>query len=335
MPGVTIAPNPDLPDLMGARFERDADFRRSRFSSFASFNSAHFTQRADFRDVTFKDSVSFRAAVSDSEITFWGATFGNYASFRYFKPQDTLNLMWCILPDSMDFKYLRLSSSVDLTKCLIPRSGNKCRIALYGTDLNKLKINMEVFELWFPPDTVRDSIEIPRPEDRNSLYQQLLKKFQDEGYPISYEIVDKEYRRYHDWDSPAASFWGKLTYWPSLLWWDFGYAKGRVFLIALVFWLLASTVNFTIYNRLQGQVYCIGSLNHLRSDMKNGLRANCLRILAAFLYTAHVFFGFRLHAENFKDGAVYRRPWSLTWILFTFVFGLVCLGYIANFVLSF
>lgn len=343
--GVYFEENPFYPKERRAVFAWYSDFDRDSFEATVDLRHVRFEGVASFRETVFNRRAIFNGTTFDTQAVFHKARFGGFANFRRVNVKDSLIVAWSVLPDTLDFRDAILAKPVDFTKCLPPYSGKKCRIALFGVDLEKVIVNMEMFSLWFPTDTVGApssgsernpvGLEVPRPEQRLGFYEQFLKSLQKQGFLSSYESVDKEYQRYRDWDSPTASFWGKLTYWPSLLWWDFGYAKGRVFLWSLGSWLIFTFSNLLAYNSLRKDVYSVGALElKWRRARTPAVRAIC-HFLVVAAYTAHVFFGLKLDARSFPKGVARAHPFKFGWVILIYLIGLICVGYIANFIFSF
>ena len=138
------------------QFDSTADFRFAQFNSTANFSSAQFNSTANFRSARFKAKVNFSNTIPPK-----------YLDFRHIKD----------IREEIDFTYARLDTNKE----------DKCNIALVGTDPGKLKLDYKLFKLWFPePDTSYQQIV--------SVYEKLLKKFQDDGFLESYQALDIEYR---------------------------------------------------------------------------------------------------------------------------------------------
>ncbi len=339
-------------DFSWATFDSAAFFFGVTFHSTADFVMATFEDTADFRRATFEDTADFVLATFDYTAGFTWATFGSWADFRMARFQGKVDVWKTKLPDSLDFRNVtEITSEIDFTYCLPPSKDTKCRIALEGTDISKVKLNMNLFELSFPEDTVQeptgeadttykeslgvidtivrkivDTIIYPTYDQRCSIYEQVLKKLENDGFMDSYEIVDVQYRRFKARHRGGLSWYVADTFqdW----WWNYGYSKERVFLWTIGFWLLFSFVNLWVYEKLSNSVYRIRFLD------KMPVRRVMLIALQAMTYTSVVFFGLKMNIKDFKDGAASEHPLLFSYLMSIYVIGLVCLGFIVNIIFT-
>jgi len=186
-------------------------------------------------------------------------------------------------------------------------------INLYKSDVSKFHIDYAHFKLLFyDPQTMKS---IPK-DERIALYEQVLKNFKDRGQKDSYEILDKEYQGYK-WGTCQwyTKWFGLIDRW----WWDYGYEKWWVFLWTIGFLSLFTLITFSKLEKLQNGVYTIEivSLNSKR------------RLWQSFLYTVSIFFPLSLKRKNIKSAGK-----GLVYIVVVYLAGLLCVAYIANFVIQ-
>lgn len=142
-----------------------------------------------------------------------------------------------------------------------------------------------------------------------------LKKFKDRGQTQSYEELDIEC---HDYQGR----------WIEKFWWNYGYNKEKVFcwtwrfLVVFTLSLITFLCKKLNLNYLNQKVYNIPTIPivsdfHWRS-----------RLWYSLVYTITIFFSLSLKPDKiqYKAGIIY--------LFFVHICGIVCLAYMANFVLQ-
>ena len=249
----------------------------------------------------------------------------------------------------MDFRNVKdINREIDFTESVLysakKAQGKKCRIALYGSDIKKIKINYELFELYFPaPDTSY--------EKKISVYEKLLQKFKDDGFIESYKNLDIEYREFKYLQNKDY-----FLNWFHKNWWNYGYNKEYVVYWSLFLFGIFSLFNLLLFSKLQSSVYVINFDFFTKTDfddMKTGfahfsslgfkkfihLRFYWFILVYIFslvkrfllnpiIYTAILFFGIKVTFDNFKKLNI-----GTLWVLLIFTSGLFCLAYIFNIII--
>jgi uncharacterized protein YjbI with pentapeptide repeats len=352
-------------DFMDAQFASTADFIGAHFDSTANFGGAQFADTADFNEAQFDPTVNFALVQFDFTADFSDAQFDSTADFRDAQFQGEVDFYRAKLPDNLDFRYItKINYPIDFTYCRPPRQGAKCRIALEGADIGKLKLNMNVLELWFPQlsfitltgsvDTIavrdwsgvvdttlvaiEDTIIYPTPDQKVSIYEQVLKKLKDDGLMESYQILDIDYRRFKydhkDWPLVGNRLHKYVINPLQTIWWNFGYDKERV----LFGWtpglfLFFTIINLFKYRKLTDEIYVMDFLQKM-PYRPSKVRQAAKRLLQVATYTAIVFFWLKLDAAKFKKGAVRQHPWLFSYLISIYVVGLVCVGFIVNIIFT-
>jgi hypothetical protein len=327
-------------DFSNDKFNSKATFRGAQFDSNAEFLNAQFNSAADFKDVKFTLKALFTKVQFTNFISFYNCSFGSEVIFRM-----------TILPDSMDFRYVKTEDKtgvIDFTSARLDSlkqpKAKKSRIALVGTDINKIKINYELFELYFPsPDTLD--------EQKIAVYEKLLQNFKTDGFMESYENLDIEYQEFkklHKRDH--------FLNWFHKLWWNYGYNKEYVIMWSLIIFAIFSLINLFLFKKLQSDVYSINfnffnesDLNEIKEEIHDLLPFWTKRLtqiktygyilkyissvfkiylLNPIIYTGILFFGIKVSFENFKKLSM----WTL-FVLLIFITGLFCLAYIFNIII--
>lgn len=300
-------------NFFSAKFDSTADFKYATFDSTTDFRDASFGSITDFSKARFYSTADFRGARFDSTANFSRATFKANASFRNAQFKSNVIFTDAILPDGLDFRYIiDIPKEIDFTLTRLDSSKKRCEIALFGSDIKKIKLDMIKFHLSFP-----DSLE---PDQKKSVYESVLKKIKDDGFMDSYENLDIEYRqfKYHQ------SWGGWLLDAMDCGWWYYGYWKLLIFAWSAFFYVLFSLFNLGLYNRLREKIYSIGFLEtEARHHVKNTL-----------VYTAIIFFGIKMDIDKFKNGASQQHPALFCYFMLMYVSGLICLGFMVNLIFS-
>jgi hypothetical protein len=183
---------------------------------------------------------------------------------------------------------------------------------------------MNLFHLWFPDSMLFDQ--------KRSVYESVLKKLKDDGFMDSYKILDVEYR----YSVYQNSGWYDQNIVNPLQkhWWNYGYNKELIFLWSFIFLLFFSFANLWLYPKLMDRVYSIEFLEKIDQSKGIGKTKWILHFLQTITYTFIIFFGFKMDLEKFKKAAVSQHPILFVYLMSIYVIGLVCLGFIVNFIIG-
>lgn len=309
----SLATFEDTTFFFGVTFDGTANFQRATFRSEAFFVISTFHSTSDFGKVRF-----------DSTANFSGVTFGSMADFRWARFADDVWFVGATLPDKLDFRYVTdIAKEINFTWAKSPCSTCKCQIALVDSDISKIKLDMQLFELRFPSNPTYDK--------RCSVYEQMLKKLENDGFMDSYEILDIEYRQFkydHKWYGSVVNALHKT-------WWNYGYDKERIlFIWTPLFFIVFAFLNLLFwYGKLNDEVYTIEFLEKI-PYVGGRTRTAMKKTLQVAAYTAVIFFGLKMDVSKFKKGVVRQHPWLFTYLMFVYVLGLVCLGFIVNIIFT-
>jgi hypothetical protein len=316
-----------------ANFYHDVSFSGTIFNTYVDFEATKFSKNSSFNGCTFEDNV-----------TFWGTTFHHQVDFSFATFSKSLTLRQLDLHDSATFLFYsaRLPRLIDLsvnsyipheidllTANLNPLNGMPDvihNIYLYKSDISKIHFDYIHFKLLFTNPISHHKLT---PDATKSIYEQVLKNFKDRGQEISYENLDIEYQDYKWGDENI--WWkkqfGKLIKW----WWNYGYSKENVFFHSAYFVFLFTLLNFFILNLLQ-DVYNVSKIPKTRKlRFKNYRVAQLLlRLWYSFAYTSTIFFKLSIKTEEID----FKHAVRSLYILFIYTLGLICLAYMANFVLQ-
>ena len=262
------------------------------------------------------------------DLNFTGTQFRQTAWFSNMQLGDTtfIDFTDATLPDTLFFAgTAQIRAEIDLTVANYKDSsrldcqGNYRRhnILLYRTDFSKFHFDYKFFRLIFE-DTMH-KIRISS-DEKISVYESVLKNFNDRGQLESYRLLDLEYQQYK-WGRP----WFHWFWWLPKIWWNYGYTKELIFAWTLGLALLFTLINYKLMNTLNEKVYPIPFMKTL------GPNPGFLRKLwFSLLYTSYIFFRLTLDFDRMK----YNNIAYTAYILVIYTSGIVCLAYLANYVIQ-
>lgn len=327
-------------DFSSAQFNSRVDFFLAMFHSEADFSISHFDSKVDFSEAQFDSTVEFYATKFYSDVDFFMAMFHSKANFREAQFKSKVSFKYAKLPHSLEFREVTdIAEEIDFTSARPPGENDKCRIALTGTDIDKIKINMRLFELWFPADTTFmksidgvDTTIVPTDDEKTSVYESVLRKLKDDGFMDSYRILDIDYREFKYRNEGGLNWYVANTF--HRFWWNYGYAKELIFLWTVGFLLLFSVLNINFYRRLSENVYAIPFLGKWDYDSMRWPKSWIYYWLQVVTYTSIIFFGLKMDIAKFKQGVVRNHPFLFVYLMFIYVLGLICVGFIANIIFA-
>lgn len=263
-----------------------------------------------FQNCRFIDGVFIYRDHFDSKIAF------NNCIFSY-----PVTLRDIVLPDTFDFENNDLNGyrgEVDLTG-LIPDGDRKCELNLYGTNIDKLRLDMTNFELYFPKyANIHDSMYV---------YDQLLNEMKRNGFESSegYKGIDITNR-----ELTATTFSAKCSNFFQKYWWNYGYSKSRIIIWAISFLFLFYSINLIIFNKLIW-TYPIDNFMKFYLDEKMKLKPKKMQIAVnCFMLTCVIFWGLRIKIDKFK----LENYGICAYIMLQYMVGIVCVAYIANIIIA-
>jgi hypothetical protein len=326
-----------------AEFGSWADFSNAYLKDNGFFDSAHFSQEAFFNGARFDSTCSFSNTRFDNTVSFYKTRFGPVANFDEIRVGDSTNILFynTVLPDTLNFSYIpKIKNQIDLTVANFTDSlhydkvsdnyTRPHRIFFYKTDISKFHLDYIHFRLMFP-----DNLNGHRfPDDeKESIYVALLNNFKVSGQEVSYQFLDIEYQKFR-WKRAGAS----LLIWLPRYWWNFGYDKEYVFLwtIGLVFFF--TVINFFAVDYLNTKVYTVENIASL-PRVKYLFQLGPAKIIwqnivkrwwYSLAYTSAIFFRLTLDIGKIR----FKERGGTSYLLLIYILGLICLAYMANFVLQ-
>jgi uncharacterized protein YjbI with pentapeptide repeats len=273
----------------------------------ADLSESSFIGHLELKDVSIADSLTL------TDCSFIGNLYLSNLSLR---PSTVLGLGFYLFPDTLDLSGTEHFPPNTRIYSLNPkpddfRLNNETHLNLSGADIQNLDINYDHVDLVFNGNARTDDIE--------HIYEAILQNFKVRGYQNCYEKLDIKYKSFQGQNGRFSWFW-----WVPYYWWEYGYDKARVFTISFLAIILLTGYNFFRFNHLIKNVYPIEGLSTAYS------RDIGIKLWRSFVFTCIVFFSLSLKLDkiNFNE----RR--GAVWIMLIYLFGLVCLAYMANFVLQ-
>jgi uncharacterized protein YjbI with pentapeptide repeats len=269
----------------------------------------------NFEGSFFEKGVSLSKNMIEGKINFDACTFFenlNLSELRT-KAETRMSFISTVLPDTFDFSgNAILPDTVNLASVsTLPVFNRKCRILLDGTDISKLRINYNLYKLIFSKELTIDQ--------RENIYEGLLQNLKTHSYQQSYEALDIEYRRFHAKQGTFGFLW-----WVPEYWWQYGYDRLNVFKI--VFWsvLILTLLNYIFLNYMVSKIYSIEKMPVYYRKW------SWSRLWFSFVYTCIIFFSLSLKIDNIN----FKQKRGSVYLMMIYVFGIICLAYMANYLIQ-
>lgn len=313
-------------DIRKAEFKTDVDFDTVLFLKNADFTYSFFNRDARFEYCQFTDTAHFCMTTFLGDADFSNAVFGHIAYFSglTFGPQSQLSFTAAVLPDTLDFsENAVLPLPIELTDAHFT-DGKVHHIFLNRTNIGMVHFDYKHFKLlFFDPknDTTISG------EEKESIYREALQNFKSRGQADSYQKLDIEYRHFL-----AKNSFEWIIDMMKLSWWNYGYWKWLVFLWAIFFVMLFSLINYFRLNELNKHVYTIdGILEFPKLGIQpfSWKRAKT-RFWYSMVYTSNIFFRLTLDSKRVQ----FSKVRGSLYIFVIYIAGIICLAYMANFVLQ-
>lgn len=268
--------------FQGARFFKSFLFSDLTFYAPVNFYKAAFYHQAAFKNSTFHQGVDFSYADFKHGLLFDEVNFNQWTSFSNASFEGMVQFKRSVFSGLLDFSYVTdIKESIDLTKIDRNLSGEKIRINLLGSDIEKFDLYYTDFELYFPEDTAHAKKLI--------VYKMLLANFKNRGYVSSYELLYPQYRAYmyrHDGEA--------MTNMIQKYWWNYGLNKEWVFHWIAYFIIFFTLINAFFFESLISKYCDLPFLEEAHSDViviSNPLTRYIYYLPRAFLLTFIMFFG--------------------------------------------
>jgi len=328
-------------NLYRTRFEKLCTIYNTVFSDSIFFYNTTFNGELSFFNSIFKKPVYLGYAIVNNQVDFKSARFDPKATlfFDHMFVNDVTEFYFdnTLLPDTIYFAnvntfkreiFLGAADFTDSTRYdYVHKKIRPVNICLYNTDVTHIHLDYIHFKLLLP-----DSLETPEKilaisdDQKAEVYERLLANFKANGQTDSYRLLDIEYQRF-EWRHSWAGF---LPCLPEL-WWNFGYDKELVFKWTIIFMLLFTLITYFFIHSLNTKIYPMERIPINGAwQRKFSLDDFWHRLWYAFYYTTNVFFRFSVKTENLEP----KHKAGTFYIIVMYTAGLLCIAYMANFVLQ-
>lgn len=325
-------------------FKKYTNISDIKVSDSSNFSYSLIIENAIFNRDTFYDHFNINSTRFFNSLNFWNSRFEGDADFSGLEIEDSAYLYFgnCVLPQKINFAFISgFKKEIDLTTANFsdPLHYNKLRdiyfkphyISLYKSDISKFHLDYIHFRLIIDSAETIDEYgtcsRFKLPQDEiSAMYEALLINFKNRGQTESYKLLDIEYLEYK-WKNSAIPFFSVF----SKYWWNFGYNKEKIFLWTPFFILFFMLFNFFCLDGLN-KVYPLSNIGPIPSIISRRFTVfdSLKRMWLSFVYTSTIFFKLTLKVELIN----YRRVWGTLYIFLVYTVGIICLAYMANFIIQ-
>ncbi|MCE7992427.1 MAG: hypothetical protein HEP71_10615 [Roseivirga sp.] len=283
---------------------------------------------------SFNKAVSLIAG-SANEIYMRESNFGDTLRLNGIEIAEDLDLDKITLPNYLELAQLDVGGLIHLNGTSLNRdmeeNKKKCVIELFGIPVDKISFSFENFELYTP-----DKPDISQFDDYNQIFENLIKKFTASGQLSSLEEVTKQHKRYKYLKDPTQNkYLGMFMNFVNREWNDYGYSKVRIWLWTGGFFIFFWLINWLRFPHIYIHAYSTPSLANAvetRNYNTKAARRNFFNFRALDLslyYTAIIFFGLKIESANFN----FNNRRGVLYIAGQYIVGIICLAYLANFII--
>lgn len=329
----------------GSKFEltnvslEDFTLVRNSFKVRPQITKTKFGGRTLIDNNTFSEGLECRFSEFKSDVILWRNELSHTVSFDNCTFKGDLILEETTLPNYLSFRFTKVDKgTIDLSSAKLDSirydSKKWCYIDLRDAPIEKIRFHYNNFRLYVP-----EILDMESFDRMSQVYERLLGHFKKMGYLTSYEHLDKEYHDFKRSQDPDAKWESHLLNFINKYWNDYGHKKSRIWLFTITFFFLFTMINWIKLGYLHSNIYSLPAIDGiLKERCSNSKRVNLKwfsypafkNLDQALIYTAVIFFGLKLSIGNFN----FRNFGGVLYISFQYVVGLVCLGYLANFVIS-
>lgn len=205
--------------------------------------------------------------------------------------------------------------------CLDPGIKGRIQLVINNPDPEKLRIDFTKYKFVHRIGASYDEISSP--------YLRYLDYQRGRGELESYRQLDLDYQdfKYFQQHNIFLKALGCIQKY----WWNFGYSKHYIFywLFGSLFFL--SIVNIRMVYKLNTDVYELENLStFIRSSGVRHRRSLIVHWYVSFMYTAIIFLSLNVKMDRIK----FEHKGLLLYFFFIYLFGIVCLAYLANYILK-
>ncbi|MBL0739780.1 hypothetical protein [Chryseolinea lacunae] len=298
----------------GLALEEDTiygNFTLERSKSYGpiNINLSEFNGGITIDDATFEQDILFQSCNIKNRISMINLQLLGESSLIFFENH---------LPEYLFFQGVKIEQGeIDLSR-LAFKPGEVHRIALYRADITKFHLDYIHFKLLLV-DQHNKELSI---EEINTIYESLLRNFNDRGQIQSFELLDIEFNDYKWAHGKFPWVWWIPHYWNF-----YGHRKGMVFLWAFVFLFMFSFLSYFMYDGLNDRNHGVYVIESIPTAKKIN---NYERMWYSFIYTSCIFFMFSLKIDKIR----FRKKAMTFYLVVVSITGLICIAYMGAYVLD-
>ena len=320
-----------------------------------NFQTCTTGQGINFSYASGNPSRAFRPRIKSvfgNVVAFYECNLIGKADFSYcqFLGPKSIRFNGTALPDTLDLSHTVFNATLDLTEAIPNPRHPYCYITLYGEDIKKIRFKYNYFRLYFPPSMTDDEI--------SSTYELVKATMKENGFDDSYQKVDCEFQQtmirrkdvnystnvfyklcdfitLHNYSNYINAVFNRLR--PGAIldtidrhWWNYGYNKEKILKWTFYCLLLFSFLNNFIYKQLM-KTYLVENLERKRFPYTQYTFLRLSRnYFLSFIYTCFIFFKVGI---DFQKVSITKINVFLI-ILFQYLIGLACTGFLLNWILK-
>jgi hypothetical protein len=235
------------------------------------------------------------------------------------------------LPDTLaisDLSVTKPGTIIDLTS-FSNNLGKEATLIVDAESLAYLRLNYVNYQL--PKDEIWPGLYDHQQQIsvKQTVYSTLLSMQKKYAFSEGEEKITKEYKSFEYTKNNSAS--GYFLDWVDKTWWDYGYNKSLIF--RNTFWIMLAfyLFNLILYKKLAHDTYPIDEfVQNDRQIYKPSLQYKLRDAAYCLFYTGYVFLGFKLDFKLLR----LKNLWLAGYIILQSIIGLICLAYMANYIIS-
>ncbi|GAA4831151.1 pentapeptide repeat-containing protein [Algivirga pacifica] len=320
-------------------FMQQAYFYHTVFKREAFFAKSHFESEAYFYNTKFEQEVNFSGALFDSLTYFEGAHFKEYVNFSQVKFDflaDYSNVRFerkvdftdAHLPEYLNMENVKTKEVIDLSNVIVKE---QCHINLHNTDLSKIKLDYQYFQLTFLPEW--------RFEKQKAIYGQIIQMQEYYGFTTGLQKVMREYKQLM-YTEEYGQLLGSILNFVSRYWWDYGFRKDLIFKNTALLFLFFFSFNIFAFPLLIRDVYEMDSITKMTLALVKPAPKEptptqvilykshqaFLRVYLSFFFTAYIFFSIMIDTNRIR----YNNQIGLLYFFLMYLSGFFCLLHMVN-----
>ncbi|MFT3701300.1 MAG: hypothetical protein QM802_02975 [Agriterribacter sp.] len=230
------------------------------------------------------------------------------------------------LPDTLIFSDNQ-KMPVDLSQFSL---GNNSTHYIFTKQLKNWNINYKYFDI-----LTSDSSDTKRTINEDQLYglySDILEIQKKYGYESGYEKADKAFIQLK---YKSQGWWGSFLNWLNHNWWDYSYGKHLIFRNSFILFLIAFIGNLLVFGKIVTETYKLDKVHEAYEASKKKFRTKpikrSLRNSAyCLLFTCYIFWGWKLEFDKLKV----EHLRLAFWVILQYLVGIVCLAYLAGYIIS-